>query len=57
MYKICIFIGVMIALDRNEIPRLRSLSFGAFRPTIHPCGKPQDILAKANRNSQPVKFG
>jgi hypothetical protein len=31
--------------------RLRSLSFGAVRPAIHPRGKPRGILAKANKNS------
>jgi hypothetical protein len=29
--------------------RLRSMSFGAVRLAIHPCGKPQGILAKANK--------
>jgi hypothetical protein len=29
--------------------RLRSMSFGAVRLAIHPCGKPQGILAEANK--------
>jgi hypothetical protein len=29
--------------------RLRSMSFGAVHLAIHPCGKPQGILAKANK--------
>jgi hypothetical protein len=38
-------------IKRNsaEAYRLRSLSFGAVRPAIHPCGKSQGILAKANK--------
>jgi len=29
--------------------RLRSSSYGTVHPAIHPCGKPQGILAKANK--------
>jgi len=35
--------------------RLRSMSFGAVRLAIHPCGKPQGILAKANKGDQSRK--
>ena len=29
------------------------MSFGAVRLAIHPCGKPQGILAKANKKPRP----
>jgi len=32
--------------------RLRSMSFGAVHLAIHPCGKPQGILAKANKTGK-----
>ena len=35
--------------------RLRSMSFGAVRLAIHPCGKPQGILAKANKKAPPFQ--
>ena len=35
--------------------RLRSLSFGAVHLAFHPCGKPQGILAKANKNGKAVE--
>jgi hypothetical protein len=44
-------------IKRNLKPtRLRSLSFGAVHLAIQPCGKPQGILAKANKKT-PTEVG
>jgi len=34
---------------RKRLRCARSSSYGAVHLTIHPCGKPQGILAKANK--------